>query len=385
MRRATTVALAALVMLSAAFRAPADEKVPLPAGQPVLPREPANRSVPVERGGFPNRVHVFEDYETDIEKRWWLAGRLEEKNVPGGKRACRGVLTQDFDDKQGDLKTMYTAVIFNPVPGPPMGKNPRLAFRLWLKGTSTLRVQIYSLTNGYHRHLTLTDLAQEKWLDLTVDMTKVRKHDGTGGPLSEDERIDDIQFYADPRAELLIDDIVLFDAHQPDAQARENSSAREKRPFPKRVLFTGWFDTGVQGKEWPGTFEILDHKGHFWDAARSVQNGDLGGPAIRLNLRGERLLGQRTELSFRYLLSGAGSMKVRLFSTKAGEGPAIELKDLAQGKWSEATVDFTDALLRLGEAGGAAKALESVDEIHFVLPAGGELLLDDVLLFELGK
>ena len=52
-----------------------------------------------------------------------------------------------------------------------MGKNPRLSFRYWLKGTDTLRMQIYSLTKGYHRYLTLTGLPQEKWQSGTVDMT----------------------------------------------------------------------------------------------------------------------------------------------------------------------------------------------------------------------
>ena len=175
-------------------------------------------------------------------------------------RACRGVLTNDFDDRQGNAKAMYTAVIFNPVPGPPMGPRTRLGFRCWLKGTDKLRVQIYSLTNGYHRHLTLTDLPQEKWTDLTVDMTKARRPDGTGGPLSEGERIDDIQFYVEPTAELIIDDIFLYDA----------AVEGEKRPFPKKVFFTGWFDSGKQGQEWPGTFEIALNKGYFWHAAKAV-------------------------------------------------------------------------------------------------------------------
>ena len=50
---------------------------------------------------------------------------------------------------------MYARVIFNPVPGPPMGKNTRLSFRFKLHGTDTLRVQLYSLTNGYHRYLSM--------------------------------------------------------------------------------------------------------------------------------------------------------------------------------------------------------------------------------------
>ena len=64
---------------------------------------------------------VIENYQTDIERRWWLVGKVEEKNVPeGSSRACRGVLTNDFDDRMGDANAMYTAVVFNPVPGPPM-------------------------------------------------------------------------------------------------------------------------------------------------------------------------------------------------------------------------------------------------------------------------
>jgi hypothetical protein len=173
-----------------------------------VPLKPLNVSAPVPRGGLPPKVHVIEDYETDIERRWWLSGKLETDNVPmGSKRACRGVLTNDFDDLQGDPAAMCTAVIFNPVPGPPMGPNTRLSFRCWLKGANLLRVQIYSLSKGYHRCLTLTDLAQEKWQDLTVDMTTARRPDGTGGPLSADERIDDVQFYTAPDAELIVDDV----------------------------------------------------------------------------------------------------------------------------------------------------------------------------------
>jgi inosine-uridine nucleoside N-ribohydrolase len=332
------------------------------AGAAALPKPPANPSSIVPQGAMPLRVHCFEDYETDVEKRWWMSGKVETANVPpGGGRACRGVLTQDFDDRMGDMKTMYTAVIFNPVPGPPMGKNPRLSFRYWLKGTDTLRVQIYSLSKGYHRYLTLSGLPQEKWQSAAVDMTQVRRPDGSGGPLSEGERIDDVQFYADPRAELLIDDMVLYDA----------AAAGEKRPFPRRILFTGGFDTGKQGKEWPGTFEIVD-KGFVGKAAKSVDNPDLGGPSIRLHLRGERALGAKTHLSFRYRLSGADALRVRLVKRTAKEKPAVELKGLKTDGWAEATADFT----------AGSRRGDRVDEVHFLLPKGAELLLDDVLLYE---
>jgi purine nucleosidase len=336
------------------------------AGEAVLPKPPGNRSTLITRGGMPNRVHCFEDYETDIEKRWWMSGKAETADVGSGRRACRGVLTQDFDDLQGDMRTAYAAVIFNPVPGPPMGKNPRLSFRYKLKGTDTLRVQIYSLTKGYHRYLSLSELPQDKWQAATVDMTAVRRPDGSGGPLGEDERIDDVQFYVDPWAELLIDDVVLYDA----------AAEGEQRPFPRSLQYTGLFDTGKQGKEWPGDFDILDKEGYFRKAARSVENKELGVPWVRLGLRGERPLGEATHLFFRYRLSGAEGVQVKIGNRRTGDVHVAELKKLTTDKWAEAVVDFAESRPKRGER---------VDEITFVLPRGADLLLDDVLLYAPGE
>src|SRR5262245_62010700 len=108
-----------------------------------------NPSKVIERGNFPVRVHVFEDYDCDIEKRWWMAGKLETKDVPaGGRPACRATLTRDFDDKMGDRSIEYKAVIFNPVPGPRMGPNTRLSFKYKMRGKNKLSDQLYSMTNN---------------------------------------------------------------------------------------------------------------------------------------------------------------------------------------------------------------------------------------------
>lgn len=329
-------------------------------GKETLPPPPKNESTLVEAGNFPARVHAFEDFETDIEKRWWMCGKLETKDVPApGGRACRAVLTQDFDDRQGQMGTMYRAVTFNPVPGPPMGPNTRLRFKYKLSGTDTLRVQLYSLTNGYHRYLSVSGLEQGKWLDGAVDMTKMRRPDGTGGALAADERIDDIQFYVDPRAELLIDDIVLYDA----------AAAGEKRPFPKRLLFTGWFDTGRQGVEWPGTFEVVPHeKPRGWKTAKSVANPD-GGEWLRIGLRGPRKLGAATEVTFKYHLTGADRVGVELRDSKGKRGVSTAVGKAKAGEWSEATVkvDGTGAI---------------ADELLLTVPKGAKLLVDDVLVYE---
>ena len=315
----------------------------------------------IAAGGFPHRVHVAEDYENDIERFWWMSGKGETKNVPpGSRRVCRGTLTHDFDDLLGNPKAMDTAVIFNPVPGPPMGKRTRLSFRYWLNGTDTLRVQIYSLTNGYHRQLYVTGLPQGRWESGTVDMADARRPDGSGGPLSEHERIDDIQFYATPTAELLIDDVVLYDAAKTD----------EKRPFPRHIHFTGTFDTGAYGKHWIGDFEVIPEKGYFWKAARSVDHA--GSPWIRLNLRGERTMGATTRLFFRYHLKGTDSLQIALANRTAKSNHVVSLKELKQEAWVESFVEFPN---------GPSKG-DRVDEIRWLLPKGAELYLDDVLLYE---
>jgi len=243
-----------------------------------------------------------------------------------------------------------------------MGPNTRLSFRYKLTGTDTIRVQLYSLTKGYHRYLSVSGLEQGKWAEGCVDMTQMRRPDGTGGALSADERIDDIQFYIDPRAELLIDDIILYDASAKD----------EKRPFPKRVVFTAWFDTGKQGAEWPGNFEIVNHeKPRTWKAAKSVK-GKADQPWIRIDMRGERKLDAITELTFKYKLTGADEATVLLGIKGLGLDRGIQTVKLRRDEWAEATVRF------------ALTGKETASEIMFMLPAGAELLVDDVLLYTPG-
>ncbi|QDU93130.1 nucleoside hydrolase [Lignipirellula cremea] len=331
-----------------------------------LPLPPENASSLIAAGPLPARVHTFEDYDTDIEKRWWMTGMLEiDKAPPGRGRAQRAVLTQDFDGKNGDLATSYRAVIFNPVPGPPMGPQTRLAFRYHLHGTDTLRVQLFSLSNGYHRYLAVSGLQQDAWATAAVDLTAMRKPNGEGGPLAENERIDDIQFYIDPRAELLIDDIVLYEAAAPD----------ERRPFPDRILFTGGFDTGKQGAEWPGDFEIAAHASpRTWRYARSVdQNGQA---VIRLNLRGQRAGAERLRLRFDYWASAAAKLDVSLHNQAEPAGYRAASITLPAQTWGVAYGDF---------AAESADDPATVDELLFRLPAGVELRLDNVLLYVPGK
>jgi hypothetical protein len=338
----------------------------------------------VERGNFPNRVHVFENFETRIDERWWHRG-VEEKPVfepgqlfpgPPNTRALRGGPSGDFDDKQGDRNAKYNAVVFNPVPGPPMGRNPRLSFAYKLKGTDKLRVQIFSLTNNYHRMVVLKGLPKDEWRWATVDMTKLRRPDGTGGPLSEDERIDDIQFYVDPAAEVVIDDIILYDA----------APEWERQAFPADIVFAAWFDTGKQGpvgkgrsgegNEWPGEFEIVPHeKPRTWKAAKSVLNERTKTPWLRIHMRGERPLPHPLQMRFRYKLTGADGkpVEVAVVRKQTGKGPRAILKDLKEGEWAETGFDLIER---------SDTPTTLADEIHILLPAGAQMLVDDLLLYQ---
>lgn len=334
--------------------------------------QPANVSKPIPRGNLPARVHVYEDFETDIEKRWWMAGKIETENVPSSlsryvpnTRCMRATETKNFDDKMEDKAKIWKGVIFNPVPGPPMGANTRLSFRYWLKGTPNLRVQIYSLTNNYHRYLLLTDLPQERWVAAAVDMTEARRPDGSGGPLSADERIDDIQFYIPRDAEMLIDDIVLYEA----------APEEERRPFPRRIIFTGWFDTGKQGVEWPGKFDIVPHeKPLTWKFARSIADKTLDCSLIAVNMRGMRPVSGDSEVRFKYRLTGGDTLNLRICSSKDAPADGAPLRNVKQNEWR--TTSFKPDAQKLGAA---------VDTIQFTTKSSAQLSVDDVLFFEPGE
>jgi hypothetical protein len=322
----------------------------------------------VEQGNFPNRVHVFEDFETEIEKRWWLRGIEETKDLAPplaslpNTRAFRSRTARDLDPKQTEKPHLH-AVMFNPVPGPPIGENTRLSFRYRLTGSDKLRVQIFSLTKEDNYHIDLTNLPQGKWQSATVDMTRLRRNDGSRGHLSEDERIDDIQFYVDPGAQVTIDDIILFDAAPQD----------EKEPFPARIIFTAWFDTGEQGKEWPGNFRILPHeKPRTWKMAASVINPQTNSHWLRISMRGQRPIGTNLRARFKYKFIAAGNkaMRVAVVDHASGKSRGTLVKDLVTDQWAQAVVDLSGQEPHLA------------DEIQIIVPARAELFVDDLILYE---
>jgi hypothetical protein len=74
---------------------------------------------------------------------------------------------------------------------------------------------------------------------------------------------------------------------------------------------------------------------------------------------------------FRHLLKGADSIRVSLVDRTDGQVHTVDLKGLAPGEWSAATVAIP------GPRSG-----HRTDELYFLVSPGADLSLDDVLLFE---
>ena len=163
-----------------------------------------------------------------------------------------------------------------------------------------------------------------------------------------------------------IDDIILFDA----------APVEESRRSPRRIIFTGWFDTGKQGQEWPGDFKIVLHqKPLTWDAAESVLNKATGKPWIRVGLRGNRSLSQHTVVRFRYRLTGGKTLRVALVDRESKMRVNRELSRPTTDQWAQATIDF-----RFPVKEGADPF--AADEVQFLIDAGATLQIDDLLIYE---
>jgi hypothetical protein len=98
-------------------------------------------------------------------------------------------------------------------------------------------------------------------------------------------------------------------------------------------------------------------------------------PWIRLGLRGARRLGALTHLSCRYRLTGADSLQVALVDSASKRSVATEVRGSDKDRWAQTVAEFA----------AASSGLEQADEVHFRLPKGAVLLLDDVLLYEPGR
>ncbi len=79
-----------------------------------------------------------------------------------------------------------------------------------------------------------------------------------------------------------------------------------------------------------------------------------------------------TEMTFQYRLSGAESIRVELYRDSKPLRLVAELKNLPRDEWTAARCGFTLA---------ESKDEQQVDEVRFLVPPGGQLAIDDLLLY----
>lgn len=340
---------------------------------------------------FPHRIWAACDFEAQTPDYAWF-GPKETKNVPKypGNATSLGVKEKPYKN----VSALMTGI--NPVPGPMMGKLNKMYCRYYLKGATEATFQHFSLTVEDNNHVKVSGLTEGKWSEVTLNFTRdAARNDGSPKAFQKGERMDDLKvFVGKPKDgkdyELYLDDVVFFD-DDPD-------QPREKEPFPNRVIFLAAFDTGTDAKSkakyWPGDFEVVTKsKGapddSYWGVARAVPHKETKGKWIRLQLKPERTVGERTRLRFRYHLTGASSMTVQLFDVTDQDNRHVVMTGLKQDAWRWAILDFTrDAKRNDGKQTAFAAGHKVDDVFFFVKPEKDkevQLHVDEVTLFDAGK
>src|ERR1051326_6969838 len=357
------------------------------------PRERGTARVEETRPkSFPHRIWAACDFEAQPPDYAWF-GAAEFKQIP----TYPGNVTALAAKPKSGGKISALKNGMNPVPGPVMGKVNKLYLRYFLKGTTEATFQHYSLSSNDNNHIRVSGLTEGKWSEVTLNFTRDGlRNDGTPGvPFKEGERMDDFQLYVGKLDdgkdyECVIDD-VIFSADDP---ARPPVA----EPFPKRVIFLASFDTGIDPKSrekyWPGEFDIVTAnkgapEGAYWGVAKAVAQKDAKGKKlIRLQVAPASTGGAHTKLRFRYHLSGASAMTVQMFDATDQDNRHIDLKDLKQGAWNWANLDFTKDAKRNDGKDTPFAAGHKVDDIFFfVAPDEGkdvELFVDEVVLYDAG-
>ncbi len=171
-------------------------------------------ALPPDSEPFPNRVIFLAAFDTGPKEKYWPgAFEIVEKGLPAGSywRVARAVPHRETGGKWIRLTID---------PPRPVGAHTKLRFRYHLTGTSGMTVQIFDLTDRDNRHIRLSGLKGGSWNTVHLDFSSdARRNDGRTTPFAAGHIVDDIFFFVAPEAgadvELLIDEVVLYDAGKP--------------------------------------------------------------------------------------------------------------------------------------------------------------------------
>jgi len=169
--------------------------------------------LPSDPEPFPNRVIFLAAFDTGIDPK------SKEKYFPGAFEVARGKdapagtywgAARAVPQKEGKGKWIRLKID----PPRPVGERTKLRFRYHLTVATGMTVQIFDLTDMDNRHIRLKDLKAGEWTFTTLDFTRDgRKNDGRQTPFAAGHKVDDIFFFLE-EGDLLVDEVVLFDAGQ---------------------------------------------------------------------------------------------------------------------------------------------------------------------------
>jgi putative heme-binding domain-containing protein len=168
-------------------------------------------ALPAESEPFPNRVIFLAAFDTGVSpaerpKYWPGEFELVLKGAPPGtyRGAARVVPHAATRGKWIRLQV---------APPKPVGEHTKLRFRYHLKGATALTVQVFDLTDMDNRHVRLEGLKQGEWAFAYADFTKDgKRNDGSESPFAAGHKVDDLFFFVEAGADLLVDEVCLFDA-----------------------------------------------------------------------------------------------------------------------------------------------------------------------------
>jgi hypothetical protein len=171
-------------------------------------------SLPADTEPFPNRIIYLAAFDTGEKEKYWPGDfEILEKSSPPETywRAAKAVKREN--DKGKWIRLGIS-------PPRPVGEVTKLRFRYYLDGASSMTVQIFDLTDGDNRHIRLEGLKMGAWETAYLDFSKdSRRNDGSDKPFPAGHKVDDLFFFVSPESdkqvELLIDEVVLFDAGKP--------------------------------------------------------------------------------------------------------------------------------------------------------------------------
>jgi hypothetical protein len=166
-------------------------------------------ALPPEPEPFPRRIIYLAGFDTGEKEKYWRGdGELVADGLPPGS-AWRAMRAVPRKDGRGKLVSLLLD------PWRRVGAHTKLRFKFHLRGTTSIIAQIFDATVQDNRHVRLDDLPQDVWTTRYVDFTRDgRRNDGTADVLPAGNELDDIFFFTegDEKIELLIDEVVLFDA-----------------------------------------------------------------------------------------------------------------------------------------------------------------------------